>query len=328
MCGIAGIYRHLGGAVDRQSLIAMRDAMAERGPDGFGIWLSSDQSVGLAHRRLAIIDLSDRGAQPMASQDGRLRIVFNGEIYNYRELRATLESSGFAFATDSDTGVLLALYAHSGPGFVEKLRGMFAFALWDDARKGLLLARDSFGIKPLYYANDRQGLRFASQVKALLAGGDIDDAPDPAGYAGYCIFGSVPEPFTLYRGIHPLAAGTTLWADGDGVGYERAYWNLAGKLAASEVAACAPNDAQLGLTLQDSVKHHMVSDVPVGVFLSAGLDSTMLAALASAGSHACSTTAQKMMSWLSRATRLVNSACGTMSAALPGMNSRRTRIDC
>lgn len=287
MCGIAGIYRHAGGAIDRQSLIAMRDAMAERGPDGFGIWQSSDHAVGLAHRRLAIIDLSDRGAQPMASQDGRLRIVFNGEIYNYRELRSTLESSGCKFVTDSDTEVLLALYAHAGSGFVEKLRGMFAFALWDDERKGILLARDAFGIKPLYYANDSHCLRFASQVKALLAGGEVDDSPDPAGYAGYCIFGSVPEPFTLYRGIHALAAGTTLWIDRDGVEHGRAYWDLAGKLAASEITACSPNHEQLGLALQDSVKHHMVSDVPVGVFLSAGLDSTMLAALASAGNHSC-----------------------------------------
>jgi hypothetical protein len=147
----------------------MNDRMAARGPDGSGLWVAVDGRIGFAHRRLAIIDLSERGAQPMASADRSLTITFNGEIYNYRALRAELESRGYAFRTESDTEVLLQLYADCGPAMVGRLRGMFAFALWDAPRRRLLLARDPLGIKPLYYADDGWTLRFASQAKALLA---------------------------------------------------------------------------------------------------------------------------------------------------------------
>ena len=145
--------------------------MAARGPDGLGEWYSPNERVGLGHRRLSIIDLSERGAQPMASADGKLVITFNGEIYNYRELRASLEAMGHIFVSDTDTEVILHLYAHKGEALVHDLRGMFAFGLWDDRKNALLLARDPYGIKPLYYADDGWTLRFASQVKALLAGG-------------------------------------------------------------------------------------------------------------------------------------------------------------
>lgn len=282
MCGIAGTYCHAGGVVGREALLAVRDAMSARGPDGAGLWMSDDGRIGLAHRRLAIIDLSEAGAQPMAWQGGRLRIAFNGEIYNHRELRAGLETKGHVFHSGSDTEVLLALYAERGPSFINALRGMFALALWDEDRQGLLLARDPFGIKPLYYADDGRTLRFASQVKALLAGGEIAADPDPAGYAGYCTLGSVPEPFTLYRAIRALPAGSTLWIDRSGARRLRAYWSLREVLSGEGQAPMPANLSALGNALQDSMRHHMVSDVPVGLFLSAGLDSSMLAALASA----------------------------------------------
>ena len=177
--------------------------------------ISVDGRIGLAHRRLAIIDLSAGGAQPMATADGRLRVTFNGEIYNYRELRKELEAKGYRFHSTSDTEVLLHLYAHRGEEMVHALRGMYAFAIWDERANSVFLARDPFGIKPLYYADDGQSLRFASQVKALLRGGAIDAAPEPAGSVGFLIWGNVPEPYTLYRGIRSLPAGADHAVAGD-----------------------------------------------------------------------------------------------------------------
>ena len=201
MCGIAGVYAYRSTArpVDRDELVRMRDHMASRGPDGSGEWYSADGRVGFGHRRLSIIDLSSRGAQPMQTADGRLVVTFNGEIYNYRALRSKLEAKGYAFRSNSDTEVLLHLYAELGHDMLRELRGMFAFGIWDCQEQQLLLARDPYGIKPLYYADDGSTLRFASQVKALMAGRGIARDPDPAGWVGFYLFGSVPEPFTTYR---------------------------------------------------------------------------------------------------------------------------------
>ena len=193
MCGFAAVLaRAHAPPVDETALVAVRDAMIARGPDGAGLWIDSDRRIGLAHRRLSILDLSAAGAQPMASADGRLMIAFNGEIYNYPALRAELESQGEIFRSHSDTEVLLILYRRMGRAMLGRLRGMFAFALWDVEKQGLLLARDPFGIKPLYVADDGKTLRVASQVKALLAGGGIDTSPDAAGHAGFFIWGHVP----------------------------------------------------------------------------------------------------------------------------------------
>jgi len=191
MCGIAGIYSYHPAAInaDRDELRRIRDDMARRGPDAQGEWFSEDGRIALAHRHLSIIDLSERGAQPMISEDGHWVISFNGEIYNYRALRTTLEQAGFSFYSDSDTEVLLKLYAHKGEAMFADLRGMYAFALWDTRKRALLLARDPYGIKPLYYANDGRTLRFASQVKALLAGQINSREPDPAGLAGFLLMG-------------------------------------------------------------------------------------------------------------------------------------------
>ncbi len=159
--------------------------MAARGPDGAGEWCSRDGRVGLGHRRLSIIDLSKNAAQPMRSEDGRLVVTFNGEIYNHRVLRSQLEAKGYVFRTQSDTEVLLHLYSEKGERMVHDLRGMFAFGLWDAPKRELLLARDPYGIKPLYYSDDGHVMRFASQVKALMAGGRIISKDDPAGLAGF-----------------------------------------------------------------------------------------------------------------------------------------------
>jgi len=281
MCGIAGIFAYLDVAppVDRAELMRINDRMTPRGPDGNRQWFSPDGRVGFAHLRLAIIDLSEGGAQVKASADGSLVITFNGEIYNYRELRAELQAKGRVFQSESDTEVLLQLYAEYGDAMVGRLRGMFAFGLWDLARRRLLLARDPLGIKPLYWADDGWTLRFASQAKALLAGGAVPNDPDPAGIVGFHLFGSVPEPFTVWRAIHTLPAGTTLVVDAAGPGAPQRYYDVAGALAARATATpVEPADArrQVVAAVHDSVRYHLVADVPVAVFLSAGLDSGAL----------------------------------------------------
>ena len=175
MCGLAGIFAYSNSAppVLETELVRMRDQMIHRGPDGKGLWISPDQRVGLAHRRLAIIDLSENGAQPMASIDGRYQIIFNGEIYNFQELRSELIFKGFSFRGHSDTEVLLALYAQQGEKMCSLLRGMYAFAIWDTLEQSLFLARDPFGMKPLYWHDDGNTIRFSSRVKSLLAGGGV-----------------------------------------------------------------------------------------------------------------------------------------------------------
>ena len=286
MCGIAGIFAYNSGSVvEEKELLACREAMVARGPDGSGAWISPDGDIGLASRRLSIIDLTDAGAQPMATEDGSLRLVFNGEIYNYRALRSDLEARGHRFRSDSDTEVLLHLYRERGQNMVHDLRGMYAFALWDNRKNGLLLVRDPFGIKPLYYADDGSSIRFASQVKALLKTGRVDRSCQPAGHVGFFLWGYVPEPYTLYRGVRALPAGSTLWIDRSGQREVRRFWRLSDELAKAEAANGAVGrelaTQRLRVALVESVQAHLVADVPVGVFLSSGLDSTTLAALAS-----------------------------------------------
>lgn len=262
--------------------------MARRGPDGQGMWISDNRRAGLAHRRLAIIDLSTDAGQPMmlesprGTQQGRVHISYNGEIYNFRDLRDQLKAAGAHFTTSSDTEVLLHLYQRYGRQMVTRLRGMFAFAIWDEQRRGMLLARDGFGIKPLYYMDDGKTISVASQVKALLAGLRAAKRPRPqfnaAGHAGFFLFGSVPEPHTLYKNIHALRAGSTLWIDANGPGRAETFFDISNSLAA---AADQSSEVDLGALLRDSIKHHFVADVPVGVFLSSGLDSATLVGLSS-----------------------------------------------
>lgn len=285
MCGIASIfaYNHAAAAVDKGELLRIRDAMINRGPDGAGLWISADRRVGLAHRRLSIIDLSDAGAQPMATDCGRFRITFNGEIYNYRELRRALEGKGIRFRSTSDTEVLLYLYVERGVAMVDALRGMYAFAIWDECKQGLFLGRDPFGIKPLYYCDDGSTVRVASQVKALLGGGGIDPSPEPAGHVGFFLWGHVPDPYTLHKGIRALPAGSSLWIDTAGPREIKQFFCISDELAkASDAPPIAREEMQerLRAALLDSIRHHTIADVPVGVFLSAGLDSSTITALA------------------------------------------------
>jgi asparagine synthase (glutamine-hydrolysing) len=259
--------------------VRTRDYMAARGPDGLGAWASEDDRIGLGHRRLAIIDLSEGGAQPMSSADGNLVVTFNGEIYNFRELRRELEAKGSVFRSQSDTEVLLELYGREGTDMVRKLRGMFAFAIWDRPRRRLVLARDPYGIKPLYYADDGWTFRFASQVKALLAGGAIDSDADPAGAVGFFLFGSVPEPFSCYRAIRAVPAGSVLVVDSTGAGSAMALHSIAACYADAGIAAPRHCGDDVRDALLDSVRNHLVADVPVGAFLSAGIDSGALVGL-------------------------------------------------
>ena len=290
MCGIVTIFSYDKDArpVDQVELLRMRERMTPRGPDGCGLWISDNRNVGLAHRRLSIIDLSATGAQPMASVDGSVVICFNGEIYNYRELRASLKKQGCQFNSTSDTEVLLQLYAQKGMEMVHDLRGMYAFALWDERQQTMFLVRDPYGIKPLYFADDGKTIRAASQVKALLAGGQIDTTPEPAGHAGFFLWGHVPEPYTLYKGIRALKPGSILKIKRTEYRVSRPlsriFCSIPEELAkASNADICidAPEALKtLGEALRDTVRAHLVADVPVGVFLSSGLDSTTIAALA------------------------------------------------
>jgi asparagine synthase (glutamine-hydrolysing) len=270
MCGINGILRLADSAppVDANELLRTRDAMTARGPDGCGAWIADDGRVGLASRRLAILDLSEAGAQPMASADGRFHLVMNGEIYNFLELRRELEARGAAFRSHSDTEVVLALYAREGAAMLSRLRGMFGLAIWDERERTLLLARDPLGIKPLYVADGGGCLRFASQVRALERGGAVSRETDPAGVAGFLLWGAVPEPLTIRKAVRALPAGSFLLVRDGRVG-EPAPFEI------PEIEPLAPSAA-----VEDSVRAHLVSDVPVAVFLSAGLDSSLIAALA------------------------------------------------
>ncbi|MDP9361106.1 MAG: asparagine synthase (glutamine-hydrolyzing) [Acidobacteriota bacterium] len=284
MCGINAIFawRDEAPAVDRDEVIATRECMHSRGPDAGNAWFSDDGRVGLGHRRLAIIDLSPGGAQPM--HFGALSIVFNGEIYNYRELRARLEARGRRFTTQSDTEVLLQLYDETQERMLDELRGMFAFSLWDGARRRMLLARDPYGIKPLYYADDGGTIRVASQVRALAASGKISKQFDSAGAVGFFLRGTVPEPFTMYRAIRALPAGSCAYVDAHGVGEPVHYFSIAATLRDAVEADRHFSEEQRRAIVHDavleSVRYHMVADVPVGAFLSAGIDSTAVVALA------------------------------------------------
>jgi asparagine synthase (glutamine-hydrolysing) len=286
MCGINGVFAYRRGApaVDREELARVRDRMRARGPDGAGAWFSGDGRVGLGHRRLAIIDLSDSGAQPMASADGRYQIVFNGEIYNYRELREQLERRGRRFTSQSDTEVLLHLWELEGVRMFAMLRGMFALAIWDSSERRLLLARDPYGIKPLYYSDAPGTVRFASQVKALIASGAVSRRFDPAGAAGFFLRGTVPEPFTMYEAVRMLPAGSFLFITEDGPAAPVQFFSIAATLRDAVDQDLRISDGERERLVHDalleSVRYHMVADVPVGAFLSAGIDSSAVVGLA------------------------------------------------
>jgi asparagine synthase (glutamine-hydrolysing) len=285
MCGIAALYAWHSDAppVSREEVDRITDSMTPRGPDARGTWFSADGRVALGSRRLAIIDPKPEGDQPFVSRE--LSIVFNGEIYNYQELRATLERGGVRFRTTTDTEVILELYRRDGAACVEALRGMFAFAIFDTDTRKLFVARDPYGIKPLYVADDGRTLRIASQVKALMAGGAISRTRDVAAEAGFFLLGSVPEPLTIREAIRAVEAGTSFFVSPRGIEAPRRNASIAAVFAhATEQRAIArlmTPETMLRERVAESVGYHLVSDVPVGAFLSAGIDSTAIATLAS-----------------------------------------------
>src|SRR4051812_14384512 len=277
MCGFGAELRP-GGRPDRDALERMGDALAPRGPDGHGLWLNG--FTGLVHRRLAIIDLSERGAQPM--RDDGLVVVFNGCIYNHRELRAELEGLGHAFFSTSDTEVLLKGWAQWGEGLLDRLAGMFAFCLVEERTGRVVLARDRLGVKPLYLAElPGGGLRAASSLPALLRAGDVDTSVDPVALHHYLSWHSiVPAPRTILRGAGKLPPATVLTIEPDGTRRERRFWDppFARDEARADWSAADWADAVRDV-LRVAVRRRMVADVPVGILLSGGLDSSLIVAL-------------------------------------------------
>ena len=282
MCGIAG-FLFLSESTEASPLDSVRRMTARmhtRGPDAEAVW--AGEGVVLGHRRLAILDLDARANQPMVSSDGRYTITFNGEIYNFRELRRALEVGGIALRTTSDTEVLLELFAREGERMLPRLRGMFAFGIWDAHTRELFIARDPYGIKPLYYTRTKDGLLFASQVKALLASDLVSTKREPAGLVGFYLWGSVPEPWTLYRDIFALPAGHWLKVRADVPDTLQCWYDIRTHWQDKQ-CEMPPDELNewVRQAVVDSVRAHLVSDVPVSVLLSGGIDSSVLAALAS-----------------------------------------------
>lgn len=277
MCGVAGFW----GEFEPQVLERMTGRIAHRGPDDAGHWHDPEAGIGLGHRRLSIIDLSPRGHQPMFTPDGDVGIVYNGEVFNYRELRAQLEADGVVFRSDSDTEVLLHLYRRDGPAFLESLNGMFALAIWDARSKELLLARDGVGVKPLYVANTRRGLLFASELKALLVTDDVSRQLDTTGVLQHLGFISCPAPRTALQGVRKLEPGQALLFR-DGREVRRWFFYRVPTRSVSQLQQLAPAEAasQVYDAVEEAVRRQMVADVPVGAFLSGGLDSSAIAAFA------------------------------------------------
>lgn len=278
MCGICGELRLDGQVADMAAVDRMMHELARRGPNHAGSY--SDGRLGMGHRRLAVIDLSPRSHQPMIDSELGLALVFNGTIYNYKDLRRELEGRGYRFFSDGDTEVILKAFHAWGEACVERLHGMFAFGLWNLRTRTLLLARDRLGIKPLYYANNGKTLRFASSTQALLAGGGIDTRIDPVGlHHQLTLHAVIPAPRTILQGVRKVAPGTTLAITEDGKIAERRYWRLT-----AERPVHPRSEAEWTETIHQALRQAVekrltVADVPVGVLLSGGLDSSLLVAL-------------------------------------------------
>ena len=288
MCGIAGIFLNDAGArVDERMPAAMGDALAHRGPDGAGIW--AEPGIGLAHRRLSVIDL-EGSPQPMHAQSGNAVITFNGEIYNFRALRSELEAEGARFATDGDTEVILAAYERWGPDCLQRLDGMFAFALWDKVARQLFIARDRLGVKPLYYARRPDGgFAFASELKALLVDPSLKRRLCPRALDAYFAWGFVPDDRSILEGVHKLPAGHFMLARaGEAQPRIERWWDV----SFEDRHAGRQSDLAEELTsaMQSAVASRMVADVPLGAFLSGGVDSSSVVALMSERSSAPVTT--------------------------------------
>jgi asparagine synthase (glutamine-hydrolysing) len=276
MCGLAGIVLARSGDLPKEKiLLAMRDAQLHRGPDEAGLYLGN--GVGLGHRRLSIIDLSN-GQQPMVDEAAGLALIYNGELYNFQSLKAELEALGVVFTSHSDTEVLLRAWQHWGEACLTRLRGMFAFAVWDMRTSRIYLARDHVGVKPLYYGFTRTGdLVFASELKGLMAHPEVERSLDPQALEEYLAFGYVPDPKSIYKGIFKLPPAHWLsWHAGEPPPVSHAYWDLPFQVDTTLELTNA--SSELRRLLDDSVTSQMISDVPLGAFLSGGVDSSAVVA--------------------------------------------------
>src|SRR5438309_2546793 len=270
MCGICGQFNFSGAPVSEETLAAMMGSIRHRGPDSEGSVVRG--TVGLGHLRLSIIDLSESGRQPMISSDGTKWIVFNGEIYNYAELRRELQEDGETFCSTSDTEVLLRLYERRGTACLEGLQGMFAFAIWDDTQRSLFLARDRIGIKPLYYYQDNRVFVFGSEIKALLQSPDVPRSINAETLITYFTFGHSFAPDTMFKDVKKLLPGHFVLCTATGT-RTRKYWDVDHIAPQPQVSEHEAADMVRTL-LARAVTSHMVADVPVGAFLSGGVDSS------------------------------------------------------
>ena len=277
MCGITGYYCTEGPFLD-SFLETMTESLAHRGPNDLGMWFAPSRHAGFGHTRLAIVDL-DGGGQPMATADGRMSIVFNGEIYNYTEIRKTLEDVGVSFRSASDTEVLLESYRHWGSKCLDRLKGMFAFAIYDGHDKSLFMARDRVGIKPLYYYNGPEGLLFGSEIKSIATVSHLPRRLDYNALADYFVFGYPLVPRTFFQNIYELLPGTWVHATYDGKLERGSFWNW--KWSKDQVIDIGEALSLTRKTLIESIENHLGADVPVGAFLSAGVDSSLLISIIS-----------------------------------------------
>lgn len=282
MCGIGGVFEYASGnEVTTDLLVRMSDAIRHRGPDDAGHYVSSDKRLGLTFRRLAIVDLSPAGHQPMSTADGRYTITFNGEIYNHLEIRAELQSLGYHYHSKTDTETILYAYKEWGVQCLDRFLGMFAIAIWDDHQKELFIARDRIGIKPLYFTQQAGRFVWASEIKAMLVHPAVSAELNPDALPHYLSLLSTPAPDTLFAGIHKLEAGHYLRIDTRGNVTDTKWWDLldAGEIDTSLTEEQAIEDIRF--LLRRSIKDRMMSDVPFGVFLSGGIDSSLNVALMS-----------------------------------------------
>ncbi|PIT04874.1 hypothetical protein TSA1_32105 [Bradyrhizobium nitroreducens] len=283
MCGIIGIVGSKAGRIDRQVLRRMTDALAHRGPNGDGHWISEDGGAGFGHRRLSIIDLSSAGAQPMVSASGRYALTYNGEVYNYRDLRRELEAKGHQFNGHSDTEVVIAGFEHWGiDETISRCAGMFALAVWDERERTLVLARDRLGIKPLYYRVANGTLIFASELRPIVVQCGELPPVSLAALSEYLRLGYVPAPFSIFEGVYKLPAATTLRFREGHASEPIAYWSIP-EVVARGMSRQRSNEEEvleeLDQRLRSIVAEHMISDVPLGAFLSGGIDSSSVTAI-------------------------------------------------
>ena len=282
MCGIAGELRFDRAPIDQERLLAMRDRLVHRGPDSDGAYVGTGATIGLGFRRLRIIDLSANASQPMTNEDGSVQIVFNGEIYNFQDLRRELVARGHRFKSRSDTETIVHLYEDEGPDCIARLDGMFAIAIWDERSRRLLLARDRAGKKPLFYCRTDRLIAFASEMKSFMSHPDLPMEVDPEAVPYYFIHGYVPGPATFYKGVRQLEPGAILTVDERGHASLRRFWQIEFPRE-NDVVDVSAAEAAAGVRerMTRAVEHRLISDVPLGAFLSGGIDSTIVVGLMS-----------------------------------------------